>query len=273
MPELDSFLNSTDSLASRENDSTSAYQFDARNERSSVGNVMLRDASIDNAKMGTAVIGTAQIGTLSFNEITGGTATLGGTSNGDGVLSVKNQAGSEVVKLDNTGMTVTNGSITIQNSSGSNIIDSKGIVSTNNFIFGGTSNLTLRSTTSSFYGTIANTSLNIVLDRTANVLLTAIVQARVTAGTRITTPVASDVQMRLNGTNIAGPTMNLLDDQRVNTYFGDYTTAVYTMSRQVIKGINSGTNTYELVYKTDAGSGGGTLDVIATELNYVVLGK
>jgi len=93
MPELDSFLNSTDSLASRENDSTSAYQFDARNERSSVGNVMLRDASIDNAKMGTAVIGTAQIGTLSFNEITGGTARLGGTLNGNGLLQVLQQNG------------------------------------------------------------------------------------------------------------------------------------------------------------------------------------
>lgn len=235
--------------------------------------VNIQDAAITNAKIGTAVIGTANIGTLSFNEISGGTAILGGTSNGNGVLSLRNQSGSEVVKLDNTGMTVTNGSIIIQDSSGSNIIDSAGLVSTNNFQFGGSSNLTLRSTTSSFYGTVPNTTLNIVLSREANILLTAIVQARVTAGTRITTPVASDVQMQLNGTNVAGPTMNLLDDQRANTYFGVYTTAIYTMSRQVIKNVASGTNTYCLVYKTDAEPGGGTLDVLATEVNYLVFGK
>lgn len=280
-------------MTNKGTENKTGYEFVTENERgaitqafignASIGTAQIEDASITtakianaaitNAKIASAAIGTANIGTLSFNEISGGTANLGGTTNGNGVLSVKNQSGSEVVKLDNTGIVVTNGSITIQDVNGSNVIDSTGLVSTTNFQFSGTSNLTTRSTTSDTYGTVSDTSLSIVLTRTANVLLTAIVQARVTAGTKITTAVASDVQMRLNGTNIAGPTMNLLDDQRTNTYFGVYTTAVYTMSRQVINSLAAGTHTYVLVSKTDAGAGGGTLNVIATETNYIVLGK
>lgn len=133
---LDSQLKSVNSLAN--SSYVPAYDFVTDNERgavtrgfmghASVGTAEIIDASITNAKLGTAVIGTANIGTLSFNEISGGTANLGGTTNGNGVLSVKNQAGSEVVKLDSSGVTVTNGSITIQNSSGSNVIDSNGLV-------------------------------------------------------------------------------------------------------------------------------------------------
>src|SRR3990167_11437093 len=91
----------------------SRFDLMAQMQRGVVDTFNIRDASITNAKIGTAVIGTANIGTLSFNEISGGTAILGGTSNGNGVLSVKNQSGSEVVKADYSGLTVSNGSITI----------------------------------------------------------------------------------------------------------------------------------------------------------------
>lgn len=85
--------------------------FDAQTDRNIIDTAKIRDASITNAKIGTAAIGTANIGTLSFNQISGGTATIGGTANGDGVISVSNAGGTEVVRLDNTGLIVTAGTI------------------------------------------------------------------------------------------------------------------------------------------------------------------
>ncbi len=51
-------------------------------------------------------------GTMLANIIKGGTLTLGGSGNGNGVCSVKNASGVEVVRLDNSGVAVKNGTIT-----------------------------------------------------------------------------------------------------------------------------------------------------------------
>lgn len=147
-------------------------------ERGAVTTTKIADASITNAKIGTAAIGTANIGTLSFNEIAGGTATLGGTTNGSGVLVVNNQSGSQVVKLDSSGIAVTNGSITIQNSSGSNVIDSSGLVGANVFL-GSTVTYSLGTSTGVGNDTTAWTNwtdvsgmtINIILQRTTPVYL------------------------------------------------------------------------------------------------------
>jgi len=80
----------------------SAFEFDSQFE----------DGVISNAKIRQATIGSAQIGTISFTQVSGGTATLGGTANGDGLLTVNNAGGTEVVRLDNTGITITAGTIT-----------------------------------------------------------------------------------------------------------------------------------------------------------------
>lgn len=66
---------------------------------------------ISSAKIQRASIGTAQIGTISFSQIKGGTAVLGGISDGDGLLTVNNAGGTEVVRLDNNGITITAGTI------------------------------------------------------------------------------------------------------------------------------------------------------------------
>lgn len=52
-------------------------------------------------------------GTMSANRINGGTLTLGGVDNGDGVLTVNNAAGSEVVRLNNAGIKIKKGEIFI----------------------------------------------------------------------------------------------------------------------------------------------------------------
>ena len=111
---LDKFGRDINSPAYKNIHSTfqNGMEFDSQTDRNIIDTAKIRDASITNAKIGTAAIGTANIGTLSFNQITGGTATIGGTLNGDGVVSVNNAGGTEVVRLDNTGLIVTSGTIT-----------------------------------------------------------------------------------------------------------------------------------------------------------------
>lgn len=52
-------------------------------------------------------------GTIMANIIHGGTLTMGGPNNGNGVVSVVNAAGQEVVRLDSRGATITNGTMNI----------------------------------------------------------------------------------------------------------------------------------------------------------------
>jgi len=65
---------------------------------------------------------------FSFNSGEGGTLSLGGPGNGNGVLSVSDTGGTEHVRLDNTGLTVSDGSITLKNASGTSFVDSSGLV-------------------------------------------------------------------------------------------------------------------------------------------------
>lgn len=83
---------------------TSGNEFDATMDYSVITARRLGTAVIGNAQLGTAIIGTAQIGTLSFNEITGGTATLGGTLDGDGVFTLNNESGVQVIQMNKDGM-------------------------------------------------------------------------------------------------------------------------------------------------------------------------
>lgn len=78
-------------------------------------------------------ISTYNVQNLNFSKMQGGTATLGGTANGSGYLSIKDSSGSEIVKGDSTGLTITGGNINIYNSSGSISFDSLGINSASNF--------------------------------------------------------------------------------------------------------------------------------------------
>ena len=121
MQELSPFLQPIGSPITSD-DSINAQDFDSSNERGAVTGIFIQDLAVGNAKIGTAAIGTANIGTLTFNEISGGTATLGGTANGDGVLSINDAAGSETVRGDKDGLTV-------KTTAGTTLIDGSGFIS------------------------------------------------------------------------------------------------------------------------------------------------
>ena len=108
MVELNDHLMPVDSPIAHNQGLMTAMEFDSKNDpiskirNAAIGSAQIQDAAIGNAQLGTAIIGTANIGTLSFNEITGGTATLGGTLNGNGLLVVKDSAGSTALNLNNS---------------------------------------------------------------------------------------------------------------------------------------------------------------------------
>lgn len=156
----------------------SGMGFDSVLDRASITNSQIRNLSIDNAKIGTAAIGTANIGTLTFNEISGGTATLGGTANGDGVVSVQNAGGTEIVQINNQGIRVTGGSIVVINSTGGTVVDTSGVVSLTNFngansVASFTGTIIQSFTDGTAYTDITGGSLQIVTARPVNVLFLA----------------------------------------------------------------------------------------------------
>lgn len=114
MPELNlnEFLQPKDALPVN-GDIDANYLFPSKYERGLITTAFIQDAAITTAKIGsaqitnaniaTAAIGTANIGTLTFNEIEGGTARLGGTANGDGVLQIRNSLGTTIIQGDNLG--------------------------------------------------------------------------------------------------------------------------------------------------------------------------
>lgn len=117
------------------NEIVTGFDFDSANDRDVIRKVHLGTGVIGSLQIQDAAITNAKINDFSFNKGTGGTLTLGGTNNGSGLLNVQNSSGSNVVTLNNTGLTVNNGSITIQNSGGTAVVDSRGLVSAANFTF------------------------------------------------------------------------------------------------------------------------------------------
>lgn len=94
-----------------------------------VGTARIADAAISTAKIEDAAITNAKIANLTWDKAQGGTATLGGLDNGDGILNVKNAADEDIVILNKDGIAIKNGKLTIENEDSSIFIDEKGLVS------------------------------------------------------------------------------------------------------------------------------------------------
>jgi hypothetical protein len=103
---LNSQLQPVNGLVTQDRGFVSGADVKADFERNTFAGYQIQDASITNAKIGTAAIGTANIGTLSFNQITGGTAILGGTLNGNGLFKTITSIGDTFFLLNNGSMSL-----------------------------------------------------------------------------------------------------------------------------------------------------------------------
>lgn len=170
---MDAFLIPENSLM-QANRPQMGYTFDTNSDRGEIRSAHIRNLAVTTAKIQDAAITSAKIDSFSFNSGTGGTITLGGAANGDGLMLVKDSGGTTKVTVDNTGIAITDGKLTFLNSSGGTAIDSAGIVSTNNFTFAqGTAGTAGQSITSSgaTWTDITGGSVTLTVTRATNVLL------------------------------------------------------------------------------------------------------
>lgn len=156
MSNLNSFLQPVDSpIVMNQSQYESGYDWNASNER--------------------GAITAAYIRSLSFNSAQGGTATLGGSGNGNGFLIVKDASGSTIVTINNAGIYVTGGNIQVYNASNQLTFDASGLVSSPNFINSNTSQSGGygQIVTSSSYTDLTGSSMSVVLARATYVLVLA----------------------------------------------------------------------------------------------------
>jgi hypothetical protein len=209
----------------------------------------------------------AAIQNFNFNQGRGGTLNLGGSIGGsanvNGVLSVKNASNSEIVQLNNNGITVTNGSITVKNSSGSTTLDNLGVVSVQNFAnvnasqAGGLN----QGVTGTADVLLTSGSLSVVTARAINVLFLLNLSAYMvqTAGTNVGNGV---VKLKIDG----------VEAERVVVDAGvvsDHTTGVHYLYPSLAAGTHPFTVTGNV--NTLIGNGG-TMTIYAYRMTYILLG-
>ena len=92
---------------------------------------LFEDGSIIQAKLEDGSVTSVKIQSIKFDQIEGGTATLGGSNNKSGILSVRDEQNNEKVLLDKNGITINDGKININSATGSSVIDGNGLTTSN----------------------------------------------------------------------------------------------------------------------------------------------
>lgn len=190
-----------------------------------------------------------------------------------GAISVRNNAGTEVVHIGTNGIDVVDGKITIQSSLGSTILDSIGLNSTANFSNAYIFSNTPGTTTSTSYVPMSGATLGpVVITRNTNIYIFTTVYAYSVKsfinGLIMTVQGSSTVDGEFfsfpmfdwNGVN----NINFVA-QNWNTFESDH---VVAFSR--IKTFSAGTHTFNLNYKVDSG---GTALFEDFAFGYIVLGN
>jgi|GEM_PF-3417504 len=168
---------------------------------------MLKGEQVGTARIADAAITNAKIKDLTWDKAQGGTATLGGLNNVDGILSILDNANVEKVVLDKDGVLVKGGKIVIQNDGNEVSIDSKGIVGVNNFATGTVSSGVLNQSFTAD-ADVTDSEFDIVIPRTQLVLISF----HVSGGTLNTSTSYADFQV---GLYIDGSNYEALDFQSI----------------------------------------------------------
>ena len=206
-------------------------------------------------------IGKSKIKNFNFSSGSGGTLTLGGTANGNGVMLVKDASGSTQVTVNNTGIIVNNGSITLKNTAGSTTFDNAGLVSLSNFITTsatktGGLNQSISGTSST---TLTDSEMTFVLSRTTLMLFQANVSCYIYGGTSDTV-LFGQVGMMLGTTPF--------EDFVIGN---DYHT-VFSTSMHRIMSVAAGTHTFKLTGNLVNPSGTPSMTIYKYRESYVALG-
>jgi len=218
---------------------------------------MLKGEQMGTARIADAAITNAKISDLTWDKAQGGTAVLGGLNNVDGILSVLDNAGVEKVILDKDGVLIKSGKLVIKNDSEVISIDSKGIVSTANFVETDAVVSTPQNFSSS--GDVTNATLTFTLGRTSTLLILLTADAYL-----VETPPASTLNatilFNVDGTSANGIRMDSGNNQG------------RTYSAYKIMNLGAGSHTIKLVAGIYPYGGTPYLTIAQSTLSYIILG-
>lgn len=116
------------------------------------------------------IIDNTKLRNFNFNAGTGGTIVLGGVSNGNGVLLVKDSGGTTKVTANNTGIEITDGKLTFVNTAGGTVLDVIGLNSVTSFNSANVSSIVVGTQSSTSYVAVTGGTLTtLVLSRPTKV--------------------------------------------------------------------------------------------------------
>jgi hypothetical protein len=215
-----------------------------------------------NASNERGAIAAQFIKSLSFSQAQGGTAVLGGNGNGNGVVIVKNASGGTVAQLDYSGLTINNGSITINNNSGSPVVDAYGVNSQNVFVNAAAIN---SGTSQIISGTVETPlkggTLTFISNRN-NINYVFMWQAECFLIEPGTNSANAFIRLRIDGTN-ADPGINLFTGNNINRSY---------MAHQ-LRSLSAGTHTAILYGAMYGLSGTATFSLLTSKFTYFALGQ
>lgn len=261
---LNSRMQKINSLAVRSSGFQPDYIQDVRTDRNIITTPKVQDGAITSEK----------VGTISFNQAAGGTITLGGAGNGNGIIRVLNSSNVQKVTVSNSGIAVTDGNISIANTAGTTILDGSGLVSQANFpnayIFSDTDG----TTTSSSYTAVAGASLGpFVLSRATNVYVFSFIYGQNPGFPGNGYYARFQGSDSVDGQLFSGPIFQTHALQSIDFSGSSWNTfeTVQPFSMAVIDTLSAGTHTLSLNYRTEGG--GGSAIVEAFGFGYIVLGN
>lgn len=260
--ELNEHLLPLNSPIAQNQGAVSSYKFDSDNEAGVISSSKIRNASI----------GTAKISAFSFNQGTGGTITLGGTANGNGVMQILNAIGGTVVTANNQGITISNGSITIKNTDGITVLDNQGLVSSAAFESDSFIDFSQYDTSSTTFVDLGTEELTFNLDRQTQVLVFFYVEGyNDNADTCNVQIYDSLLASELVTTALTGVFDTLVDwDEGTGLInFVDYFVYAQPISNIGIFNLDAGVHTIKLQFKSDLS---GESSILVNSIGYVILG-
>lgn len=217
------------------------------------------------SSMGTVISGES-ITTPSLSAISAtlGSVNVGGSGNGNGVISVKDSSDVEKVLLNNDGITVSGGKVTIKDDSETTTIDSKGIVGSALTLYGSSSSGSINQhfTTSSEVD-VTGSEINFTVARQSTVLI--LVKATIYHGNVSTNKANLTIRFRAQGNEFERLTMG----GNVSPYDGN----LRTLHTHFYSTISAGDKAFKLTGQLESITGSPDMVLLDFRLSYIILGK
>jgi len=224
---------------------------------------LFEDGSIIGNKIEDGVITNSKIKGISWDKGKGGTLELGGDNNKSGILSLKDEANSEKVRLDKDGMIINDGKLVVKNADGNTTIDSYGLVSSTNFLTSNSASNSLNQNITAGDTVITGSQMTFTLERATNVLFLLssnswLVESAGNTGNGF-------IWLSIDGVEVSTPSRLI--------WFSANSIGKTFASHYLYKNMPAGTHTIKLVGHVDVYEGSPKINIYNYNLTYIQLGR